>query len=500
MINSNNNEIWVFLSHTNKDYEKVRQVRNMLEEQSLRPLMFFLHCLNDDGEIDSLIKREMDCRTRFILCDSENARKSHWVQKEVEYIKSQNRICETIDLSKNMDEIMSTLQDFINKTRLFISYNREEYELAEKVYNRLSRLDFAVYIDRAWDFNSTYHQNYKDALDYLENSVVKANGFVIAIMNESVLNPNSGSRYELIKAIRDNKSIGKEAPNIISFTTQGSVVDHIQRDKELSSLSMCNIQSIEGLDKEKQCDEIVKRVVTQLMTPGSIKVLADNISKGIYGETNAKEAEFLYGLLDGAEKEHVLKSESGSFFIDDKGIVQRFEPASDNPFIKEETEKDANYTFKTNKSIRTFIVPEGVKGFVSDFMRDMRVIERFEFPEGLLSIGNHTREITDIDAHCVFADCILPAVVIPDSVKEIGAFAFGHTYINSIQLPESLHSPYGRQFKDSYIGTLILPKEWKDGVSLGKYGELQLTGWWFDNDKYGYLRWPSTYIENLEFY
>lgn len=51
-----NNEIWVFLSHSNKDYEKVRQVRNMLEEMSLRPLMFFLHCLNDDDEIDTLIK------------------------------------------------------------------------------------------------------------------------------------------------------------------------------------------------------------------------------------------------------------------------------------------------------------------------------------------------------------------------------------------------------------------------------------------------------------
>lgn len=62
----NNNEIWVFLSHSNKDYKKVRLVRNMLEEQALRPLMFFLHCLNDDDEIDSLIKREIDSRTRFI--------------------------------------------------------------------------------------------------------------------------------------------------------------------------------------------------------------------------------------------------------------------------------------------------------------------------------------------------------------------------------------------------------------------------------------------------
>lgn len=93
MTNSNNNEIWIFLSHSNKNYEKVQQVRNMLEEQSLRPL--FLHCLSDDDEIDSLIKREIECRTRFILCNCENARRSHWVQKGMEYIKSQNRICET---------------------------------------------------------------------------------------------------------------------------------------------------------------------------------------------------------------------------------------------------------------------------------------------------------------------------------------------------------------------------------------------------------------------
>lgn len=486
---ANNNEIWVFLSHSNKDYEKVRQVRNMLEEQSLRPLMFFLHCLNDDDEIDSLIKREIDCRTRFILCDSENARKSQWVKKEVEYIKSQNRICETIDLSKSMDEIMSTLQDFINKTRIFISYNIEEYELAEMVYNRLSRLDFAVYIDRAWDFNSTYHQNYKDALDFLENSVVKANGYVIAIMNERVLNPNSGPRYELIKAIRDNKTTGKVTPNIIPIATQDSIVEFIRQDGELSSLVGCNIQSIDGLDKEKQCDEIVKRVITQLMAPGSIKVLADNLSKGIYGDTNAKEAEFLYGLLDDADEEHVLKSKSGSFFIDGKGVAQRFDPGDDNPFIEEVKVKEGNYTYDTYKTIRTFVVPEGVKGFAADLIRGIRVVERFELPESLTCIGENC-----------FANCILPEVVIPQSVHKIGIFAFGHSHIGTLQLPPTIRSLYGRQFKDSHIGVLRLPKEWKNHVALGEYNELCLDNEWFDNDKYGYLRWYSTKIENLKFY
>lgn len=195
----------------------------------------------------------------------------------------------------------------------------------------------------------------------------------------------------------------------------------------------------------------------------------------------------------------VLKSESGSFYVDKTGVMQRFEPAGDNPYIEEETEFNDNYTYTTHKSIRTMIMPNGVKGFVSDFMRGVRVTERFVLPEGLERIGNNSFDI-DTEESCVFANCILPSVVIPQSVQEIGNFAFGHSHIESLQLPESLQSPYSRQFKDSYIGTLRLPKEWRDSVVLGEYNELLLQGQWFDNNKYGYLRWPSTTIGTLEFY
>ena len=194
----------------------------------------------------------------------------------------------------------------------------------------------------------------------------------------------------------------------------------------------------------------------------------------------------------------VLKSESGSFYVDKKGVVQRFEPARDNPFIEEETEFNDNYTYTTDVSIRTVIVPDGVKGFVSGFMQDVKVIERFELPEGLECIGNNSFDI-NIKEHCVFANCILPSVVIPRSVKEIGNFAFGHSHIESLQLPETLQSPYGRQFKDSFIGTLKLSKAWKGIVSLDKRNGLCVTNS-LDTDTFGYLRWPSTYVERLEFY
>lgn len=142
-----NKEIWIFLSHSNHDYEKVRKVRNMLEEQDLRPIMFFLKCLNDDDEIDDLIKREIDCRTRFILCDSENARQSKWVQNEINYIQEQQKPIERIDLSKSDTDILAQLTEVRRKSKLFISYAQEDRDLTVQIKQRLSKYDYDVFVD-----------------------------------------------------------------------------------------------------------------------------------------------------------------------------------------------------------------------------------------------------------------------------------------------------------------------------------------------------------------
>lgn len=192
-----------------------------------------------------------------------------------------------------------------------------------------------------------------------------------------------------------------------------------------------------------------------------------------------------------------VESQSGKFFVDKEGIALSFEPSKDNELIIEDTEFQKNYyANKISRTIRTFIVPEGVKGFVSNFLRGVRVIEKFEFPDGLLSIGNISSDLTH-EQHCVFANCILPSVSIPESVKEIGNFAFGHSLIDTLQFPPSLRSPYGRQFKDSHIGTLILPKEWENTAYLDEHNRLVIE---LDSVNYGYLHWPSTAVDKLIFY
>ena len=297
-------DIWVFLSHSNKDYEKVRLVRDTLEDYSLRPLMFFLHCLNDDEELDSLIKREIDCRTRFILCDSENARKSHWVKKEVDYILSQNRIYEKINLEDSDESISDKLKSFIRQTKIFISYNREIYIIAQQVYNRLSEYDFKVFLDNYWDpQEQNYDQDYfDDTLQFLDKAVEE--GCIISIMTKRILDPYSGARSEIIQAIDKAKEFNLPINRIfIPFVTEGSIIEEIKCDRTLRSLIDCDICNLENITHDNYVDTVIEAVLKRLMTIGSIKVQADNFSKGLIGKENKKEAQFLYNLINKLEKD-----------------------------------------------------------------------------------------------------------------------------------------------------------------------------------------------------
>src|SRR5262249_3730442 len=93
---------WIFLSHSNKDFEQVRAIRNELERRGHKPLMFFLKCLeSDDARLPELLKAEITARSWFILCDSPNAATSKWVQEEVAMIQGMaGKVFKKVDLSK----------------------------------------------------------------------------------------------------------------------------------------------------------------------------------------------------------------------------------------------------------------------------------------------------------------------------------------------------------------------------------------------------------------
>lgn len=131
---------WVFVSHSNKDFNKIIRLRNKLEARYYKPLLFFLKCLDDDKEIFELIKREIRARDRFILCNSTNSRNSKWVQREIEYIKSLDRPYEIIDIESTDAEIDAAINRFDHRSTVYIwstdtSFNHiVAYELMKKSF------------------------------------------------------------------------------------------------------------------------------------------------------------------------------------------------------------------------------------------------------------------------------------------------------------------------------------------------------------------------------
>ena len=138
---------YAFLSHSHLDMEKVRAIRNQLEENGFDPLCFYLRCLTDDDEIEGLIKRELDAREWFIFLDSANARKSVWVQKEREYIRSlKGKKILTVDLdSYEGGEVPAEM--IMNSMRVFLSFSHRDRAVADAVTDCLIRHDLQVLRD-----------------------------------------------------------------------------------------------------------------------------------------------------------------------------------------------------------------------------------------------------------------------------------------------------------------------------------------------------------------
>lgn len=156
-----------------------------------------------------------------------------------------------------------------------------------------------------------------------------------------------------------------------------------------------------------------------------------------------------------ANDHQVLRSESGLFECDPEGKLIRFYPDPKN--LLDEVVLKEEYTYGKSyyrPCVHTLIIPEGVTAFTREFFRYGYVENEISFPDTLVSLGS---EFDD----CVFADTCLPIVAIPESVEMIGTFAFGHSIIESLSFKRLVKSIYLRQFKEACIGTVYLPREFR---------------------------------------
>ena len=220
---------YIFLSHSHSDIEKVRTIRNRLEEYGFEPLCFYLKCLNDDSEIEDLIKREIDAREWFVFVNSENSRRSKWVTLEREYIEKTNQkkiLTVDIDNAQDVTEIVNKIS---HNLRIFLSYSHSDKEIALKIKNAFKLKDYLVF-DDSDDLSAG-----SIFTEVISNSITEASrdGCVIALLTESFMQ-SKFTQLEIEMAL--NKG-GNIIPIIIGDTQPTTMWQHYISDFKTYKLS-----------------------------------------------------------------------------------------------------------------------------------------------------------------------------------------------------------------------------------------------------------------------
>ncbi len=188
MDQKENNGPWIFISHSVKDWDKVRTIRNNLENEGAKPLMFFLKCLNEECEIDGLIKREITERNFFLLCESKNTLDSKWVKTEVEFVKSlKDKVIEVIDLENDLESQKFKINRLLKRATVFLSYAHIDFfdsDFIKDLQGILLKNDFAVYKQ---DEDSSTDFSWNTTNDIIE---AMQNGFFIVLITMRSLRSN----------------------------------------------------------------------------------------------------------------------------------------------------------------------------------------------------------------------------------------------------------------------------------------------------------------------
>ncbi len=189
------NRVTVFLSHSSKDIEKVRQIRNILEALDYEPLLFHLKCLDDDNDnLENFIEKEIEARNIFIYCKSQHSENSKWVQKELEYIKSfDSKRLFTIDITLSFKDtvvqLLQSIADIIKKNRIFLScsHGAPDKQFGDYLEKLLTEHNYEVIRYKVLD--CAKDDEHKIALQ-------EANTFIAVISPNSVASPYCKSELD----------------------------------------------------------------------------------------------------------------------------------------------------------------------------------------------------------------------------------------------------------------------------------------------------------------
>jgi hypothetical protein len=169
------------------------------------PLLFYLRCLSDDDEVDDLIRRELVARDFFLLCDSENARRSRWVQSEREVITSlAEKVHQVVDLNSDWKSQLKAIKELSIRSTIFVSYSARDRDVVQALVEGLRSHDYRVLTD----LELRPGDSWQSRLEEMINEALQ-HGFVLVVLSPAALQSEfvlNETMYALARFQREGRS------------------------------------------------------------------------------------------------------------------------------------------------------------------------------------------------------------------------------------------------------------------------------------------------------
>ena len=187
-----NEGCWIFISHSSKDIEKIRMIRNEFEKYGQNPLAFHLKCLKTDteenkNELLDLIKREIESREWFVFCESDSSLNSEYVKLEREYVIScQKKMIWHINLNSSDESILRQVREICEDLQIYISYSSNDSPFVSMLTKELEEKDYFVTTNR--DISS-YELPWAESVKNKITNVSKKGLFLFVLTENSIKSP-----------------------------------------------------------------------------------------------------------------------------------------------------------------------------------------------------------------------------------------------------------------------------------------------------------------------
>ncbi len=173
---------WIFVSHSNRDFEKVRKVRNYLETKGHKPILFYLKAQENERwetVFEGFIKDEIRSREVFVLCNSPNADESKPVLQEAAFVHELKGVARIIlDLRWPWAQQQEALDRASRSASVFVSYLASGQNEAQPICDGLKAHGF-----RVWSYSDVpAGTSWKDKI-----TEALAEAHVVALLNPQIV-------------------------------------------------------------------------------------------------------------------------------------------------------------------------------------------------------------------------------------------------------------------------------------------------------------------------